>query len=601
MKKLLGIFTVLTLFVLVGVLLKTEITKAQVIEKVYDREFTVEEEFVSVRETKTTNVNSSGFFIEEGAQEAFTIFFPLESDPNAKEKIRKTLDSVRVYDQNGTELPFNFEEPETNSNLIIRVPFPRRVEFNTPLTISLEYNSYGLLIKSGAIYDVYIPGFPDEYELIDQDSIEDINTRVILPPDAPELNFTLPTIEFVTNVNQERVFEVDFETLRGDTLWIQLGTEQYFEFNFSQEFKKTTSAPFVFNTYQVILPRNIDSGPIKQEVFFTKIEPNPYSVETDFDGNLVATFKVPANMNQSAVIEGYAVLTRDPKYDFRLADDVTNIPIELREAYLSPAEFWEVDNPEILQALEGLNPQSSNTMDIIDSTYQFVIDRIDYSFVKKYGLNERQGALATLRGGAAVCMEYSDLFITLMRAQGVPARAAFGYGYTSLDFETQEERRINHQWAEVYVPGLDTWIAVDTTWGDFGSNIIGGDLNHFYSHVASTNPETPSLLSASFFGSIDELPDRDMLIQVTSSLDRLPNELSSDEILERFAAPRGVDKIFTDSGLYLRNIDSQISTGIGNLFSIQDENSLNFVKIGIILLLVSPVILLFLNKTLKKG
>src|SRR5262249_16924543 len=141
--------------------------------------------------------------------------------------------------------------------------------------------------------------------------------------------------------------------------------------------------------------------------------------------------------------------------------------------------------------------------------YQYVVDKIDYSEVKRFGLNTRQGALKTLEGGAAVCMEYSDLFIALMRAEGVPARAAFGYGYDSRATSGVDTA---HQLAEAYIPKLGQWVGVDTTWGENGPAIIGGDLNHLYRHVAVVDPNTPAQVSVQFFGQTPEGSDEKFAI-----------------------------------------------------------------------------------------
>ena len=55
-------------------------------------------------------------------------------------------------------------------------------------------------------------------------------------------------------------------------------------------------------------------------------------------------------------------------------------------------------------------------------------------------------------------MEYSDLFLTLARAQGIPARAAFGYGYDARIGENQQDA---HQWVQVYLPGMKEWLSID--------------------------------------------------------------------------------------------------------------------------------------------
>jgi hypothetical protein len=91
-------------------------------------------------------------------------------------------------------------------------------------------------------------------------------------------------------------------------------------------------------------------------------------------------------------------------------------------------------------------------------------------------------------------MEYSDLMITLLRALGIPARAAFGYTYDPRDDENQESQE-GHQWLEAYMPGVG-WVSIDPTWGDSARReYIGPDIDHAYWYVAGENVNSPSQVS----------------------------------------------------------------------------------------------------------
>jgi len=73
-------------------------------------------------------------------------------------------------------------------------------------------------------------------------------------------------------------------------------------------------------------------------------------------------------------------------------------------------------------------------------------------------------------------MEFADLMVAILRAQGIPAIAANGAGYGRYD---KPETFIGHQWVMVYFPSLG-WVPVDPTWGDSGGELIGPDLLHAY-------------------------------------------------------------------------------------------------------------------------
>lgn len=564
--------------------------QSTVINKETTRTYTVREEYVEVTERKTTRITQPGLRVKEGSLEAFTIFYPIEDDPEVDEKIRQTLDSIVITDRNGNAL--NFETRKTEANgIIVTVAFPNVIDQNNPETITLTYRSYGLLISVGAIRDIFIPGYPETYSLIDNETTETITTSVRIPASIGAINLVSQDVP-VTSSGEFREMNIPFELLLGKTFWIQLGNEQFYFFDLSQEVPKSTSVPFVLNTVELPLPRDITSGPVEQEVFFTELSPEPFEIKTDRDGNLIAVYKVPASQTNEIIIKGYARQNQSSSFDITNAGTLSDIPVDLATQYTLPGEFWEVDHPEIASAAATLKGDSTDVYEILDKTYNFVIDLIDYDFVKKYGINERQGALETLRGGGAVCMEYSDLFISLMRAQGVPARAAFGFGYSSSDYESRNERRINHQWAEVYLPAQDTWINVDTTWGDFGSTLHGGDLNHFYSHVASTNPETPSTTQLSYIGTIQDIPDREMDIQILESLPETSEDwVSYEQAIEEFAPETGIAGTIKTIEASLEGPSSEIDNLITDLTGVTDSSSVNAIKMA---LFVVPFILILI-------
>lgn len=64
-----------------------------------------------------------------------------------------------------------------------------------------------------------------------------------------------------------------------------------------------------------------------------------------------------------------------------------------------------------------------------------------------------------------VCDEMTNLFISLNRAVGIPARFVSGLAYTEMDFVPDNWG--GHGWAEVYFPEVG-WIPFDVTYGEYG-------------------------------------------------------------------------------------------------------------------------------------
>ena len=126
--------------------------------------------------------------------------------------------------------------------------------------------------------------------------------------------------------------------------------------------------------------------------------------------------------------------------------------------YLTPTKYWEVQDPFIQQKASELKEEKETLHDVVDAVYQYVNDTLTYDEVKASSENERIGAVKALTGGASVCMEYADSMIAILRAQGIPARAALGYANIT---DTPVEL-IRHQWLQIWIPDYG-WLSIDPT------------------------------------------------------------------------------------------------------------------------------------------
>lgn len=589
----------LSIFFALGFLLNTKVS-AKIIEKTYDRVYDVKDDHIEITETKAISVTENNFFIQAGAEESFTIFNPVQDDPEAQLKAEQTLSSIVLTDGSGNNLSFTSDTTATG-NLIIKTKINTGIYSGQTYTIRLKYSSYGLIIKSGALRDMYVPAFAKTYVFEDEQSIEKVTTKVIIPKSLGDINFIRP----VANIQPDgsnNVINFTQEDLTGATAWIQIGTTQYYTFNIEQPYIATSSIPIVYNQYKIILPRDITSGPITQKVFFTGITPEPFSTEVDNDGNLTATFRVPVNEEGVIKVSGYAVLTQNNSIDFVNSGNIDQISSDLITQNTSAAKYWESDSSEIEDLAKTLKGNETNVYNLVESAYQYVVGKIDYSEVKKFGLNQRQGALATLQGGAAVCMEYSDLFIAILRAMGIPARAAFGSGYSALDGLTSSTNTVNHQWAEVYIPSIKSWVGVDTTWGENGDTLIGGDLNHFYTHVASVDPETPSSTEAVLYGRGGTFKDRTINVAAQSTK---PTEdsLTEEQLTARYPTKQGSDNflenVLTGASLFFYNINKSINSFLGTI-GVSSNLYLAVKIIFVVLLFILVILVRVIIKRRKK-
>jgi transglutaminase-like putative cysteine protease len=544
MRKTL-IFTLLGLF---SALLLPQVVHAAILDQVTNRTYALTDDAVDVTETLTSTITDSRYIVPAGTDVTFLVFNPIIQDKQATERINKTIPTIKVVDKSGKAIAFTTEV--NGQNLLIKIKQPQGLVYGNPQTYTVTYKSYALSSLSGAIRDLYPPSFASDFKFNDGNVTRRYNTKVIIPKKYGDVNFVIPQKPLVDKSSN---WEVTFtqEELTKTTSWIQIGTTQYYQFEFHQPYVASTTLPLFHNIYTVLLPRDIVGTNNTQDVKFSEISPSPESITRDENGNLVAKFSLPANESGEIVIKGINTVKNLKGVDLAKAGKLTDLKPEMVATLTKPAQFWEVDAPEIQKVAQELKGNETNIYNLILKTYQYVVSKIDYSEVKRFGLNERQGALKTLQGGAAVCMEYSDLFIALMRAEGVPARAAFGYGY---DTRVGNENDTAHQWAEVYLPGLNSWLAVDPTWGESGVEVIGGNLNHFYTYVATLDPDTPAPVSASFFGTLPSINVDKASITAVSTPDASINYMNAEALLAKYTPPSGLNQV-------LQSIASSI-TGI---------------------------------------
>jgi hypothetical protein len=189
-------------------------------------------------------------------------------------------------------------------------------------------------------------------------------------------------------------------------------------------------------------------------------------------------------------------------------------------------------------------------------------------------------------------MEYSDLLIATARALGIPARAAFGYGFSgSSDTQLTVEP---HQWTELFWEGK--WVAVDTTWGESGREIIGGRLNHIYTHVAYIDPNTPPTLSINSIGNITFIES--MTYEILAYSGNIPaNLMTPTMLLNKYLTSNNFSQNYIVLLIndILERTNARLEMYIYDVFNFEIKNTTE--KLG--LFFVSLITLIYISKKLK--
>jgi transglutaminase-like putative cysteine protease len=133
------------------------------------------------------------------------------------------------------------------------------------------------------------------------------------------------------------------------------------------------------------------------------------------------------------------------------------------QEYTKPEKYVESDNPMIMEVVRNITSGYSDPLNASMVICTWVNQNLNYSGFS----TTARGALWALKNKNGDCSEYSDLFIALCRARGIPARFIDGIKLWSVNSSgTQSWEKIGHDWVEVYFQNIG-WVWVDPTSGQF--------------------------------------------------------------------------------------------------------------------------------------
>lgn len=319
------------------------------------------------------------------------------------------------------------------------------------------------------------------------------------------------------------------------------GDRQIFDFSFEYSVNPLASVEFV-----------VPSDRYNQQVFFTAIEPMPATSRIDKDGNYIIKYTPESLGGSNSITFAGSAIVYKPDNNVQKKDAETDF-----SKYLEPGPYWEADNPNISAKSSEITEGLVTNFDKAEAIYQFVADTLVYSETTNLSLHERKGAAVSLLSPEnSVCQEYTDLFIALSRAVGVPAREVAGYAEDVRSERT--DSLILHSWVEFW-DEENGWTMADPTWGGSSKGYyfanIGSD--HFSMLVRGQDSITPAIIAS--FGK-DNGQDSLQLSASTSSPDP---EFSGSLKAEQFGNLPVVKFSVTNTGNTVLTI-SEVYANFGN-------------------------------------
>lgn len=137
-------------------------------------------------------------------------------------------------------------------------------------------------------------------------------------------------------------------------------------------------------------------------------------------------------------------------------------PNELTE-YLQPQEITNTDDA-IRAKTNELIRGKTDSLDVVFTLATWVEANVEYNLTSVTSQASKQSTWV-YDNRYGVCDELSNLFISMSREAGIPARFVSGIAYTNLD--EFPDHWGPHGWAEVWLPNIG-WVPVDVTYGQIG-------------------------------------------------------------------------------------------------------------------------------------
>lgn len=412
------------------------------------------------------------------------------------------VENVGAYSQDNTILPVSTSKDGDITT--IKVAFPdSSVGKGVKRNFYITYENSSFAVRTGEVWEVSIP------RLGDSSNFRNYTLNLKIPKSFGLEAYISP------KPDSETLGDSGYEYIFGRSSITQTGVSagygqfQVFSFNLSYHLENPLART---SSTQIALPPDTAF----QKVYIQSIEPKPTNVTLDTDGNWLATYDLHSRQRVDVKVTGTVQIFASYRNFLKSSNEQLN-------NNLKETEYWQVNDPKIQELAKKLKTPKA--------IYDYVSTHLSYDVSRVQPNIQRKGALKALESPTeSICMEFTDLFVAIARAAGIPAREIEGFAYT----ENPDLQPIGlvadvlHAWPEYYDNEKGVWIPIDPTWGsttggeDFFNKL---DLRHFAFVIHGKSDKEPYSPGSYKLG---PNPQKDIYV----SFGQLPeNRISSPSVL----------------------------------------------------------------------
>lgn len=364
--------------------------------------------------------------------------------------------NIRAYGQGG--MVYNVNTTQVDKTTTISVSFPDTlVGKDESRTFWISYDEPSFAVRTGEVWEISIP------RLSESSLFSSYFVTLSVPTSFGQEAYLSPKPRQRLDNGGKQEFKFNIEDVASTGIVAGFGQFQVFSFTLNYHLENPLARTA---TTEIALPPDTAF----QRVYYQRLNPKPTDIHIDPDGNWIATYELKPRERVDVVAVG----------SVQIFATLRNFPQPTKDSLnknLQSTNYWQSSDTHIKSLAANLKTPKA--------IYNYVVNNFSYDYSRVKPNVDRLGAINALNQPTiAICMEYTDAFIALARASGIPAREINGYAYTE-NPDIQPLSLVNdvlHAWPEYYNVNKEAWIPIDPTWG----STTGGvdyfnklDLRHF--------------------------------------------------------------------------------------------------------------------------